>query len=151
MELNNGRRTHLLFCFKALNQLVSFGDNINNTRGEQPDITGNCQVAQDLVDQGIIDQICNYLNNRKKALTDGFDISIQTEALGVLGNIMKNDPQGHWKELFGTSGGVTVLLNTLEIDHTLFDMNIGCFDLISACVHLAWLAVPGSSVSLIRN
>jgi len=125
---NNGRRAHGLLCVKALFNLASEA----------------AEVREDLVDQGVLEQLLAFLDRDALTNADQFDLGVRTEGLNILSTLC--DGRLHVKELFGAAG-VSMVLEYLAIDPKYFVQGLGHAEATVAAVALVWSAVVGCALN----
>ena len=125
---NNGRRAHGLLCVKVLFNLASEA----------------AEVREDLVDQGVLEQLLSFLDRDALTNADQFDLGVRTEGLNILSTLC--DGRLHVKELFG-SAGVSMVLEYLAIDPKYFVQGLGHAEATVAAVALVWSAVVGCALN----
>jgi hypothetical protein len=125
---NNGRRAHGLLCVKTLFNLAADA----------------AEVREDLVDQGVLDQVLSFLDRGALTSADAFDLAVRTEGVNILTSLCEGEL--HVKELFGTTG-VSTVLEYLSIEPKYFHQGLGHAEATVAAVALVWAAVAGCAMN----
>jgi hypothetical protein len=124
---NNGHRSHAKWALRILLTLVEMRN------------AATAPLHQDLLDQGLVQQLVEFLDTPVPAKADPLYLELRTAALLIISGLCRH--RRHAQELFGEAG-VSMLGYYLQSSQDALATELGHRELLVAAVDATWCVPP---------